>query len=159
MKIRGRLQADFLGLALGALCLALSIPAQAQQSRKMPIIGYLDYGAGRVDRDEDFFQALRDLGWIEGRNIAIEYRWAAGQIDRLPALAKELVSLKVDLIVTRIVPAVRAAKNATTTIPIVMVRAADAVENGLIVSLAYPGGNVTGMSEDHAGIHTKLLEL
>jgi putative tryptophan/tyrosine transport system substrate-binding protein len=144
-----------------ALCSMLPAPcssAQAEQPRKMPLIGNLDYRAA-IDRDEAFFQALRDLGWIEGQNIAIEYRWAEGRIDRLPALAKELVGMKVDLIVARAAFAVRAAKSATTTIPIVMVRAADAVENGLIASLARPGGNVTGMSEDHADLHTKLLEL
>jgi putative ABC transport system substrate-binding protein len=124
----------------------------------MPLIGYLDYGAA-VDKDEAFFEALRDLGWIEGRNIGIEYRWAEGKLDRLPALAKELVRLKVDLIVTRAGTAILAAKSATTTIPIVMARAADAVENGYVASLAQPGGNVTGMSEDHADLHTKLLEL
>jgi len=136
---------------------ALCASTNAQQPRKM-LIGYLDYGAA-VDRDEAFFQALRDLGWIEGQNVAIEHRWAEGRIDRLPALAKELVRLKVDLIVTRAGSAIHAAKSATTTIPIVMVRAADAVENGLVASLARPGGNVTGMSEDQADLHTKLLEL
>jgi putative ABC transport system substrate-binding protein len=124
----------------------------------MPLIGYLDYGAA-IDRDEAFFQGLRDLGWIEGQNMDIEYRWAEGRLDRLPALAKELVVLDVDLIATRAVRAIRASKNATTTIPIVMVRGADAVENRLINSLARPGGNITGMSEDHADLHTKLLEL
>jgi putative ABC transport system substrate-binding protein len=138
--------------------LAVAVIAEAQQPRKMPVVGYLDYGAA-IDRDEAFFQGLRDLGWIEGQNIAIEHRWAEGKIDRLPALAKELVGLKVDLIVTWSRPVVDAAKSATTTIPIVMVRAADAVENRLVASLARPGGNVTGMSEDHADLHTKLLEL
>jgi ABC-type uncharacterized transport system substrate-binding protein len=145
-------------LSLGAMLFALCFSAEAQQPKKVPRIGYLDYGAA-IDRDEAFFQALRDLGWIEGKNIAIEYRWAEGKIDRLPALAKELVGLKVDLIVTWSRPVVDAAKSATTTIPIVMVRAADAVENRLVASLARPGGNVTGMSEEHADLHTKLLEL
>ena len=144
--------------ALCAMLLALSVSAEAQQPRKMPLIGYLDYGAA-IDRDEAFFQGLRDLGWIEGQNIVIEYRWAEGRIEQLPAMAKELVGLKVDLIVTRAGNAIQAAKSATNTIPIVMVRAADAVENRLVASLARPGGNVTGMSEDHADLHTKLLEL
>jgi len=130
----------------------------AEAQRKMPLVGYLEYGAA-IDRDEAFFQALRDLGWIDGQNIAIEYRWAEGKLDRLPALAKELVDLRVHLIVARAATAIQAAKRATTTIPIVMVRAADAVENKLVASLARPGGNVTGMSEDHADLHTKLLEL
>jgi putative tryptophan/tyrosine transport system substrate-binding protein len=145
-------------LTLCAMLFALCSSARAQQPRKIPLIGDLDYRAAN-DRDEAFFQALRDLGWIEGQNVAIEYRWAEGRMDRLPALAKELVRLKVDLIVTRGRSAVEAAKSATTTIPIVMMRAADAVENKLVASLARPGGNVTGMSEDHADLHTKLLEL
>lgn len=144
---------------VGSLLFALSWSAQAQQPpRKMPLIGYLDYGAA-IDKDEAFFQGLRELGWMEGHNIAFEYRWAEGGLDRLPALAKELVRLKVDLIVTRAGTAILAAKSATTTIPIVMARAADAVENGYVISLARPGGNVTGMSEDHADLHTKLFEL
>jgi putative ABC transport system substrate-binding protein len=138
--------------------LPITAIVQAQQPRKMPVIGYLDFGSA-IDRDEAFFDALRDFRWIDGQNIAIEYRWAEGRLDRLPALATELVGMKVDLIVTRTADAVRAAKRATTTIPIVMVRAADAVENKLVASLARPGGNVTGMSEDHADLHTKLLEL
>ncbi len=151
----------FFGLTLSLLCallIALSFSATAQQPRKMPLIGYLDYGAA-IDKDEAFFQALLDLGWIEGQTIAIEYRFAEGRIDQLPALAKELVRLKVDLMVTRAGTAVRAAKSATTTIPIVMARAADAVEDGYVASLARPGGNITGMSEDHADLHAKLLEL
>jgi len=145
-------------LGFCAMFLVLCISASAQQARKMPLIGYLEYGAAN-DRDEAFFQALRDLGWIEGQNIAIEYRWAEGKLDRLPAMAKELVGLTVHLIVARAATAIQAAKRATTTIPIVMVRGADAVENKLIASLALPGGNVTGMSEDQADLHTKLLEL
>jgi ABC-type uncharacterized transport system substrate-binding protein len=124
----------------------------------MPLIGHLEYGAA-IDKDDAFFQALRDLGWIEGQSIAIEYRWAEGKLSQLPALAKELVGLKVDLIVARAANSIQAAKRATTTIPIVMLRGADAVENKLVASLAHPGGNVTGMSEDHADLHTKLLEL
>jgi putative tryptophan/tyrosine transport system substrate-binding protein len=146
---------------LFAIVVALTVfgaRAEAQQPRKVPLIGYLDYGAA-VDRDEAFFQALRDLGWIEGQNIAIEYRWAEGNLDRLSALAKDLVGLKVDLIVTRAGSAISAAKSATRTIPIVMARAADAVENGYVTSLARPGGNVTGMSEEQADLHTKLLEV
>jgi putative ABC transport system substrate-binding protein len=145
-------------LTLRIILFAFCQPVEAQQEPKMPLIGYLDYGAA-IDRDEAFFQDLRDLGWFEGRNIAIEYRWAEGRLDRLPTLAKELIVLNVNLIATRAASAIRAAKDATTTIPIVMVRGADAVENRLIASLAQPGGNVTGMSEDHADLHTKLLEL
>ena len=141
-----------------AMLFALFTSASAQQPRKTPLIGYLDYGAA-TDKDEAFFEGLRSLGWIEGQSIAIEYRWAEGRLERLPALAKDLVALHVDLIVTRAATAIRAAKNATATIPIVMVRGADAVESQLIASLARPGGNVTGMSEEQADLHTKLLEV
>ncbi len=144
-------------LALGLLAGPLS--TEAQQAGKAYRIGYLRHNTGPSRRDEVFRQALRDLGWIEGQNIAIEYRWAAGKMDRLPALAEELVRLKVDLIVTAIRPAVQAAKNATRTIPIVMLWCADAVENGLIASLARPGGNITGLSEQYAAVNAKLSEL
>jgi len=144
-------------LALGLLAGPLS--TEAQQAGKAYRIGYLRHNTGPSRRDEVFRQALRDLGWIEGQNIAIEYRWAAGKMDRLPALAEELVRLKVDLIVTAIRPAVQAAKNATRTIPIVMLWGADAVENGLIASLARPGGNITGLSEQYAAVNAKLSEL
>jgi putative ABC transport system substrate-binding protein len=140
------------------MLLALFTSASAQQARKTPLIGYLDYGAA-TDKDEAFLEGLRNLGWIEGHSIAMEYRWAEGRLERLPALAKELVSLKVDIIVARAATAIQSAKSATTTIPIVMLRAADAVENKLVDSLARPGGNVTGMSEEHADLHTKLLEI
>ncbi|MEE8608118.1 MAG: ABC transporter substrate-binding protein [Nitrospiraceae bacterium] len=132
---------------------------EAQQVGKVYRIGYLKRGAGPNARDEAFRQALRDLGWIEGRNITTEYRWAAGRMDRLPALAEELARLKVDLIVTAGRAVTQAAKNATRTIPIVMAVAADAVENGLVASLARPGGNVTGLSEQYSELNTKLLEL
>lgn len=104
-------------------------------------------------------QSLRGLGWIEGRNIAFEYRWAAGRADRLRPLAEELVRSKVDLIVTNTWMAAVAAKNVTKTIPIVMATGAEVVENGVVASLARPGGNVTGLSEYYAPIHTKLLGL
>jgi len=144
-------------LALGLL--AASLSADAQQRGKMPRIGYLHFRAGPIATDEAFLQALRDLGWVEGKNIAIEYRWAAGKRKRFPVLAEELVQLKVDLIVTATRRAALEAKNATRTIPIVMLVASDAVENGLVASLARPGGNVTGMSEQTSDGYTKLLEL
>jgi putative tryptophan/tyrosine transport system substrate-binding protein len=139
-----------------ALCGAV---AEAQQSVKMPRIGYLSFRASPNADDEGFRQALGDLGWIEGKNITIEYRWGAGHSDRYPALAEELVSLKVDLIVTATPAPTRAAKNATTTIPIVMVAASNAVETGLVASLARPGGNVTGISTQYSEVNAKLLEL
>jgi putative ABC transport system substrate-binding protein len=122
-------------------------------------IGYLSFRASPNVADEAFRQALRDLGWNEGKNIAIEYRWGTGKVDRYPALAEELVSLKVDLIVTATPAPTRAAKSATTTIPIVMVAASNAVETGLVASLARPGGNVTGISTQYSELNAKLLEL
>ena len=133
--------------------------AEAQQSMKMRRIGYLSFRASPNVADEAFRQSLQDLGWIEGKNIAIEYRWGAGKPDRYSTLAEELVSLKVDLIVTATPAPTRAAKTATTTIPIVMVAASNAVETGLVASLARPGGNVTGISTQYAELNAKLLEL
>ncbi len=132
---------------------------EAQQAGKMPRIGYLMFSAGPREKDEAFFQGLRDLGWIEGENIAIEYRWAAFKSDRIPILAADLVRLKVDCIVVASGRAVPSVKQATSTIPIVMQFAADAVENGFVASLARPGGNVTGLTEPYAAISTKLLGL
>jgi len=135
------------------------LAVEAQQAGKVYRIGYLSLRHGPGPFEEVFRQALRELGWIEGRNVAFEYRWAAGQLDRLPALAEGLVRSNVDLIVTSTMRVARAAKNATKTIPIVMAVAADVVENGVVASLARPGGNVTGLSEPYATIHTKLLGL
>jgi putative ABC transport system substrate-binding protein len=145
------------GLTLGTLSAPLAI--EAQQAAKVYRIGFLSLRHGPGPFEEVFRQALRELGWIEGRNVAFEYRWAAGQLDRLPALAEGFVRSNVDLIVTSTMLVARAAKNATKTIPIVMAVAADAVENGVVASLARPGGNVTGLSEPYAPIHTKLLGL
>ncbi len=144
-------------LALGLLAAPLTIVAQ--QAEKMPRIGYLRRNAGPEATTEAFLQGLRDLGWIEGKNIAIEYRWADYKMDRLPALAEELVRLKVDLIVTATRRVSLAAKNATTTIPIVMAYAANVVETGLVRSLARPGGNITGLTEQYSEVNTKLLEV
>jgi ABC-type uncharacterized transport system substrate-binding protein len=131
--------------------------AQAQPLGKMPRIGYLTLRALAAE-DEAFKHGLRDLGWIEGQNIAIEYRSAAGQVERLPALAAELVRLQVDCIVTRSTAVVQAAKDATPSIPIVMVLAADPIETGLVASLARPGGNITGMSSSSPELAGKRLE-
>jgi putative tryptophan/tyrosine transport system substrate-binding protein len=146
-------------ILLCALFLTLSIPVEAQQPGNVPRIGYLHFRAGPEAADEAFRQAMRDLGWIEGQNIIIEYRWAAGKQDRYPALAEELVRLKVDLIVTATPAPTQAAKNATKTIPIVMVAASNAVERGLVASLARTGGNVTGLSQQYIEMNAKLLEL
>jgi putative ABC transport system substrate-binding protein len=133
---------------LGTLSVPLAAGAQ-QQAAKVYRIGYLAGGSSTssLNTTEAFRQGLRELGWVEGQNIVIDYRSAEGRYDRLPDLAAELVRLKVDVIVASPSPPAAAAKNATGTIPIVMIGAgADPVEQGLIASLARPGGNVTGLS-------------
>ena len=137
--------------------------AEAQQPKKVPRIGYLSSGdpTSESTRSEAIRQALRELGYIEGQNIAIEYRYAEGKLDRFPELAAELVRLKVDIIVVAGGNTlIRAAKNATKTIPIVMTGAApDPVEAGLVESLARPGGNVTGLANLSSELAGKRLEL
>jgi putative ABC transport system substrate-binding protein len=154
---------NFIGLALSAMLSALCFSAEAQQPRKVPRLGYLSSIDAATDstRSEPFRLALRELGYIEGQNIAIEYRYAEGKQDRLSELAAELVRLKVAIIV---VPGgnapTRAAKNATKTIPIVMMGlSADPVELGLVESLARPGGNVTGLTTLSRELGGKRLEL
>ncbi len=138
-----------LATAVVLLLLAVSLaPAAAQPLEKVPRVGFLgprtrSNDAGLVDA---FLQGLRDLGWVEGKTIVIEYRWAEGRSDRLPDLAAELVRLKVDVIFAGNTATAVAAKNATGTIPIVMATAGDPVGLGLVTSLARPGGNVTGLS-------------
>ena len=146
-------------LAIGVTFVMCGGVAQAQEAGKMRLIGHVSHRPGPSGGDEAFLKALRDLGWIEGQNITFEYRWAARKWDRVPALIEELINLKVDILVTSTRPIAQAAKNATTTIPIVMASGSDAVENGLVASLARPGGNLTGMSEQYSAMHTKLLEL
>jgi len=140
---------------------ALSFPAQAQQPTKIPRIGYLATVSlsSIPDRTEALRQGLRELGYIEGKNIVIEWRSAEGKLDRLPALASELVRLKVDIIITGGPPATRAAKEATSTIPIVMTFDPDPVGSGFVASLARPGGNITGLSTLAPEISGKQLEL
>jgi putative ABC transport system substrate-binding protein len=142
--------------------LAVAVIAEAQQPKKVPRIGYLS-GAdpvGESSRSEAIKLALRELGYIEGQNIAFEYRHAEGKQDRFPELAAELVRLKVDIIVVAggAIPT-RAAKNATKTIPIVMAGGPDPVEAGLVESLARPGGNVTGVTTLSTELGGKRLEL
>jgi putative ABC transport system substrate-binding protein len=146
---------------LVAMLLSLSFPAEAQQSGKIFRIGFLDpsTASGSAVRLDAFRQEMSTLGWIEGKNIAIEYRFAEQKIERLPELAVELVRLKVDLIVVPGNPTAWAAKRATTTIPIVMTNAADPVGAGLVASLARPGGNVTGNSGLTPELITKRLEI
>ncbi len=127
----------------GAMLFAFGFPAQAQQAGKVPRIGYL---APRFAVPKEFKQGLRELGYIEEKNIIIEPRFAEGKFDRFPRFAAELVRLKVDVIVTLSSPAARAAKQATTTIPIVMLASGDPVRRGLVSSLGRPGGNITGLT-------------
>jgi ABC-type uncharacterized transport system substrate-binding protein len=148
-------------LSLGAVLLALWLPAQAQQPKKVPRIGYLiapslSANAARV---EAFQQGLRELGYVEGKNIVIEWRSAEGKLDRLPALAAELVRLKVDVIVTGGQGSTRPANEATSTIPIVMAQDPDPIGNGFVASLARPGGNITGLSSVTPELSGKRLEL
>ena len=133
---------------VGGGILAAPLAAKAQQAGKIYRIGYLSSGSSTAAPHllEAFRQGLRELGWVEGQNIIIEYRRAEGRSERLPDLAAELVRLQVDTIVAPAIQDAAAAKNATGTIPIVMVAVTDPVGTGLIASLARPGGNVTGLS-------------
>ena len=135
--------------------------AQAQQSTKIPRIGYLGATSRSANaaRIEAFRQGLRELGYVEGKNIIIENRYAEGKLDSLPALAAELVRLKVDVIVTAGPAATRPAKEATSTIPIVMTNEGDPVRTGFVASLAQPGGNITGLSTLAPELSGKRLEL
>jgi ABC-type uncharacterized transport system substrate-binding protein len=147
---------------LVGLALAFVHVAEAQQQKKIPRIGYLAVNSPSLDRQlvEAFQQGLRRLGWVDGQSITIEYRFAEGKLDRLPALATELVRLKVDVIVSAGgTPPALAAKNATATIPIVFISTSDPVASGLVESLARPGGNVTGFSNFYAELSGKGLEL
>jgi ABC-type uncharacterized transport system substrate-binding protein len=148
--------------ALGAMLLALSSSADAQQPTKVPRIGYLS-SAGDSNNPgpnvEAFRQGLRDLGYIEGKNILVEYRYLEGKVDRLPDFVADLVKLKVDVFVSPIDTAIRAAKQATTTIPIVMVITGDPVAAGMVDSLARPSGNITGLTRFTRELSGKRLEL
>ena len=154
-----------LGLTLALLLGMLSAAptADAQSPTKVFRIGTLAPGARPAAPDWKqrwaFVEGLRELGWIEGQNVVIEDRWADGKTDRLPALAAELVRLKVDAIFTRSWPAAVAAKLATTTIPIVIITAGDPVGTGLVASLAHPGGNITGLGDLTTELSAKRLEL
>jgi putative tryptophan/tyrosine transport system substrate-binding protein len=148
-------------LAVFAMLLALSFSAQAQQPTKASRIGFLNAGSPATSpaRQELFRQGLRQLGYVEGKNIVIDWRYAEGKPDRLPALAAELVRLKVDIIVTGGGISTRSAKDATVTIPIVMTQDIDPVGNGFVASLARPGGNITGLSTLAPEISGKQMEL
>jgi putative tryptophan/tyrosine transport system substrate-binding protein len=148
-------------LALCAMLFVLCSSVEAQQSGKVSSIGFLDgsTASGVAGLLEAFRQEMGKLGWIEGKNIAIEYRFAEQKPERLPELAADLVRLRVDLIVVTAGPPVLAAKGATTTIPIVMTNPADPVGEGMVASLARPGGNVTGLSGLAVELNTKRLEI
>jgi putative ABC transport system substrate-binding protein len=148
-------------LALGAMLFALSYSASAQQPGKVPRIGFLiaSSPSAIAPRMDAFQQGLRELGYVEGKNIVIERRHAEGKLDRLPVLAAELVRLNVDVIVTSGPTATRPAKEATSTIPIVMTFDDDPVGSGFVASLARPGGNITGLSTLAPEISGKQLEL
>ena len=143
-------------LVLAGFCFA-----EAQQPKKVARIGFLAAATrtGYQHLTEPFLQGLRDLGYVEGQNISIEYRWADGNFERLPALAAELVGLRVDVIVAAVTQASLAAKAATATIPVVMVAVSDPVGSGLVASLARPGGNLTGTSAMTAETAGKPLGL
>ena len=148
-------------LTLCAMLLALCLPVWAQQPSKIPRIGYLTAGSlsAQSARIEAFRQGLRELGYVEGENIVIEWRFAEGTLDRQSELAAELVLLKVDVIVTGGPRSTRAAKEATSTIPIVMTQDTDPVRTGFVASLARPGGNITGLSTLRPELSGKQLEL
>jgi len=149
-------------LALAGFALLCGCEMPGQQTAKVPRIGFLAIGSreGRAFVIDGFLQGLRERGYVEGKNIVIEYRFSEGHNERLPELATELVNLKVALIVASGSPASLAAKEATTTIPIVMGSlAANPVETGFIASLARPGGNITGMTEMASQLSGKRLEL
>ena len=154
-------QHSVLVVALCATLFALCLSAGAQQSNKIPRIGFLSalFPTTNPARIEAFRQGLRDVGYVEGKNIIIEYRYAERKFDRLPALATELVRLKVDVIVTSASQETRAAKEATNTIPIVMTNVGDPVETGFVASLARPGDNITGLSTLSRELSGKRLEL
>src|SRR5712691_1900973 len=151
---------DFVVRCVGSAALAWPLAARAQQSGRLPTIGLV--GASPSIESQQvaaFVQRLRELAWIDGRNLAIEYRWAEGRNERYAEAAAELVRLKVDVIVTVATPATLAAKQATTVIPIVFGAASDPVGTGLVESLARPGSNVTGLSNQISDTGGKKLEL
>lgn len=146
-------------LTLCAMLFALCFSAEAQQAGKIPRIGWLTNArfSEIPNRTEAFRQGLRELGYVEGKNIVIE--WREGNNDQVPALVTELVHLKVDVIVTGALTLTRAAKAATSTIPIVMAQDPDPVRNGFVASLAHPGGNITGLSTLAPELNGKKLEI
>jgi putative ABC transport system substrate-binding protein len=147
---------------LSIVILASTHLANAQQAKKVPRVGFLSGGGDPSNpgpRVEAFRQGLRDLGYVEGKNIIVEYRYIEGNLDRSPGLVAELIQSKVDVLVTTFLPGTRAARDATKTIPIVMVSFVDPVATGLVESLARPGGNITGLATLSRDLSGKRLEL
>jgi ABC-type uncharacterized transport system substrate-binding protein len=160
--VSGIRRRDFV-ILLGGGAAAWPLTARAQQRSKIPRIGYLDplsrssrMAAGWM---EAFRSGLHDLTYVDGKNITIEYRWSEGKYDRLAALTAELVRLRIDVLVMYGTPATRAAKEATTSVPIVMAISGDAIATGLIISLNRPGGNITGSTFFNPELCAKRLEL
>ena len=157
----GMKKTGFLSILVVVILLAVAVIAEAQQPTKIPRIGYLAAASlsANAARTEAFRQGLRELGYVEGKNIFIEWRYGEGKGDRMPAFAAELVRLKVDVIVTGGTGSTLAAKESTSTIPIVMAQDNDPVGSGVVTSLAQPGGNITGLSTLAPEISGKQLEL
>src|SRR5215510_4430347 len=148
-------------IALTSSLAAWPLAARAHQSAKLPTIGFMGSGTVTAQRQwtAAFVRRLGELGWVEGRTIAIEHRWAEGRSERFAEIAAEFVHLKVDVILTHNTPPVLAAKQATSTIPIVFASAGDPVGTGVVASLARPGGNITGLSAGSTDVVGKRLEL
>src|SRR3989441_4342189 len=146
---------------LGGAAAAWPLAAHAQQPGKLPTIGFLGQSTRSATSEwtAAFVQRLRELGWVDGRNVAIKYRWGEGRNERFAEIAAEFIRLNVDVIVTTGTPQVLAAKQATSVIPIVFAVAGDPVGTGLVASLARPGGNVTGLATLAADLAGKRLEL
>jgi putative tryptophan/tyrosine transport system substrate-binding protein len=151
---------EFLAL-FGIVVAAWPLVARAQQRARLPTIGFLGSGtpAAQSDWAGAFVERLGELGWADGRNVKIEYRWAEGKSDRAAELAAELVRLNIDVIVTYANPMVLAAKGATSVVPIIFAAAADPLGTGIVASLARPGGNITGLSIQHTELAGKRLEI
>jgi putative tryptophan/tyrosine transport system substrate-binding protein len=155
-------KAGVLSMLFVVLLLAVAVIAEAQQPAKVPRIGYVSATGNASDQGpyvEALRQGLRELGYIEGKSFTIEYRGAEGKLERIPSLVNELVQLKVDVLVAPIPAAIRAAKQATKTIPVIMVSGRDPVADGIVASLARPGGNITGFATLAQELSGKRMEL
>jgi putative tryptophan/tyrosine transport system substrate-binding protein len=146
-------------ILVAVILLTVAVVTEAQQPKKIPRIGYQSASSSGENNEEAFRQGLRELGYVEGQNTVIEWRFAEGKPDQVRRNAAELVRLKVDVIVTGGAADTRAAKEATSTIPIIMTNESDAVGSGLVASLSRPGGNITGLASLSSELNGKLLEL